>query len=117
MNDDFDFIGMAEDRMCSKGLSYTGPDNRSDHGHTDCFIFGGLLNHIDAVETARDHYYDACVKMEADLIELLCPALGIPNSPEYGWVIGDHTGHTLAMTLVNRMETLKKELNEKDSHE
>ena len=57
-------------------------------------------------------YYDACVGMDADLEDLICPALDIENDPEYGWVIGDHTGHTLAMTLVSEFEKLKSKVKE-----
>ncbi len=66
---------------------------------------------IEELKATSKHYQDAAIKMDADLIELLCPALDVLNDPEYGWVIGDHTGHTLAMTLVARIKELEAALH------
>lgn len=47
-----DFIRLAKERICQPTDPWGDPSQwpRGDHGHTDCFIYGGLIN---AVETLR----------------------------------------------------------------
>ena len=40
-------IAQAERMLCPKGEPHTGEDNRAEHGHTECWVIGELLNEIE----------------------------------------------------------------------
>lgn len=45
-------IAQAEKMLCPKGLSHTGENNRSEHGHTECWVIGELLDEIERLRAA-----------------------------------------------------------------
>ena len=49
-------IAQAEKMLCPKGLSHTGENNRSEHGHTECWVIGELLNEIDRLREQVAEY-------------------------------------------------------------
>lgn len=49
-----DAIWTAEKMMCPKDEPHTGDDNRTDHGHTLCWVLGELLNEIERLRAAGD---------------------------------------------------------------
>lgn len=48
-------IAQAEKMLCPKGLSHTGENNRSEHGHTECWVIGELLNEIDRLREQNEY--------------------------------------------------------------
>jgi hypothetical protein len=55
-------------------------------------------------------YYEACVKEEHDIMNLVAEALGWPWDENYGYPTGDHTAYTLVQVLVNEHIELKGQL-------
>ena len=47
-------IAQAERMLCPKGEPHTGDDNRAEHGHTECWMIGELLNEIERLRSALD---------------------------------------------------------------
>ena len=88
-------IAQAERMLCPKGLPHTGENNRAEHGHTECWVIGELLNEIDRLRAAlRDTDNDFHTlktlfdKMRIDRDRWHKIADGL-----YGWAIevqGDH---------------------------
>lgn len=65
------FINHAEELICPKGEPWTANDNRSDHGHTLCWIIGGILDMFDEIERLHhvsvDPYKDdTCAECGSD---------------------------------------------------
>ena len=46
----------AERMLCPKGLPHTGMDNRAEHGHTECWVIGELLNEIERLREQVAEY-------------------------------------------------------------
>lgn len=44
----------------------------------------------------------ALLREQSEIEAILAEALGYPNDPEFGWVVGDHTPVTLAMEVRRR---------------
>lgn len=52
-------IAQAERMLCPKGLPHTGENNRAEHGHTECWVIGELLNEIERLQAERDRWRQA----------------------------------------------------------
>ncbi len=65
---------------------------------------------IVTVDAEVERLEKAFYGQESDIEELLCPLLGIPKSPDYGWITGDHTGFTLVMELAKKFKALEEAL-------
>jgi len=46
MTDIDNVIWSARQWICATDSPWTGPDIAADHGHTDCWIIGGLLTEV-----------------------------------------------------------------------
>lgn len=51
-------IVQAEKMLCPKGLPHTGEDNRSEHGHMECWVIGELLSEIERLRNMCRTYLD-----------------------------------------------------------
>lgn len=51
-----DFVRFARERVCPPTAVHVDPERwpYGDHGHTDCFIIGGLLAYIETLQSSRD---------------------------------------------------------------
>ena len=49
-------IAQAERMLCPKGFPHTGENNRAEHGHTECWVIGELLNEIERLRTESNRW-------------------------------------------------------------
>lgn len=52
-------IAQAELMLCPKGLPHTGENNRAEHGHTECWAIGELLNEIERLRAEKAELIEA----------------------------------------------------------
>lgn len=71
-----------------------------------------LRDELARVRGEADRYKKAYFKVEQDVLDKLCPALGIESEPEIGWVIGDHTSVTIAAVAAEKLAALQRAVGE-----
>lgn len=59
------------------------------------------------LERLCERYYNTITQMEFELEDKCAPALGYAEDPEFGWVVGDHTGMSLFDELLAEFNRLK----------